>query len=137
MYRIGIDLGGTNIAVGVVDDNYNIIGEGKVKTNAPRPAEEICDDIAKAVMMAVKNAGLTLDDIGFVGIGAPGSINPITGIIGFYNNDAAQNANLRRRKTDTARLAHRFLHIVKKCYYAGSYLVNASGDLAESGIVLF
>ena len=31
MYRIGIDLGGTNIAVGVVDDNFNIIGRGKMK----------------------------------------------------------------------------------------------------------
>ena len=41
MYRIGIDLGGTNIAVGVVDDNFKILGEGKVKTNAPRPADEI------------------------------------------------------------------------------------------------
>lgn len=91
MYRIGIDLGGTNIAVGVVDDNFKILGEGKVKTNAPRPADEICDDIAKAVNMAISNAKLTMDDIGFVGIGAPGSINPITGIIGFSNNLGFEN----------------------------------------------
>ena len=67
MYRIGVDLGGTNIAVGVVDENYKIIGRGKVKTNAPRPAEEIFDDIAKAINMAVEDAGLTMDDISFVG----------------------------------------------------------------------
>ena len=91
MYRIGIDLGGTNIAVGVVDDNYNILGEGKIKTNAPRPAEEICDDIAKAVNIAVANAKLTMDDIGFVGIGAPGSVNPKTGIIGFSSNLGFEN----------------------------------------------
>ena len=36
MYRIGVDLGGTNIATGVIDENYKIIGRGKVKTNAPR-----------------------------------------------------------------------------------------------------
>ncbi len=91
MYRVGIDLGGTNIAVGVVDENYNIIGHGKVKTNAPRPAEEICDDIAKAVNLAVADAELTIDDIEFIGIGAPGSINPITGIIGFSNNLGFEN----------------------------------------------
>lgn len=91
MYRVGIDLGGTNIAVGVVDENYKIIGNGKVKTNAPRPAEEICDDIARAVSMAVADAKLTMDDIGFVGIGAPGSINPITGMIGFSNNLGFEN----------------------------------------------
>ena len=91
MYRVGIDLGGTNIAVGVVDDNFKILGEGKVKTNAPRPADEICDDIAKAVKMAIANAKLTMDDIGFIGIGAPGSINPITGVIGFSNNLGFEN----------------------------------------------
>ncbi len=86
MYRIGVDLGGTNIAVGVVDENYKIIGRGKVKTNAPRPAEEIFDDIAKAVFMAVEDAGLTMDDISFVGVGTPGSVNKEEGLIEFSNN---------------------------------------------------
>ena len=41
MYRIGVDLGGTNIATGVIDENYKIIGRGKVKTRAPRPARPV------------------------------------------------------------------------------------------------
>lgn len=86
MYRIGVDLGGTNIAVGVVDDNYQIVGKGKVKTNAPRPAEEIFDDIAKAINLAVADAGLTMDDISFVGVGTPGSVNKEEGLIEFSNN---------------------------------------------------
>ena len=86
MYHLGIDLGGTNIAVGVVDENFKIVGRGKIKTNAPRPAEEICDDMATAVKMAVEDAGLTMDDIDTIGIGAPGSINPHTGMIAVSNN---------------------------------------------------
>lgn len=86
MYRVGIDLGGTNIAVGVVNDKYEIIGEGKRKTNAPRPAEAICDDIAAATFDAITNAGISIDDVECIGIGAPGSINPKTGVIGFSNN---------------------------------------------------
>lgn len=86
MYRIGVDLGGTNIAVGVVDDNYKIIGKGKVKTNSPRPAEEIFDDIAKAINLAVEDAGLTMDDISCIGVGTPGSVNKETGEIEFSNN---------------------------------------------------
>lgn len=86
MYRIGVDLGGTNIAVGVVDDNYKIIGRGKVKTNAPRPAEEIFDDIAKAIFLAVEDAGVTMDDIACVGVGTPGSVNKEEGTIEFSNN---------------------------------------------------
>lgn len=86
MYKVGVDLGGTNIAVGVVDENYKIIGKGKVKTNAPRPAEEIFADIKKAIDLAVADAGLTPDDIEKVGVGTPGSINQETGIIEFSNN---------------------------------------------------
>lgn len=86
MYRIGVDLGGTNIAVGVVDENYKIIGRGKMKTNAPRPAEEIFDDINTAINMAVADAGLTMDDISAVGVGTPGSVNKEEGLIEFSNN---------------------------------------------------
>ena len=52
MYNIGIDLGGTNIKVGVVDENYNIIGRSNIKTNLPRPSEEIAESIAEGVRLA-------------------------------------------------------------------------------------
>ena len=86
MYNLGIDLGGTNIAVGVVNEKNEIIGRGKKKTNAPRPAEAIADDIAAACFMALEDAGLALSDIHSAGIGAPGSINPETGYIATSNN---------------------------------------------------
>lgn len=86
MYRIGVDLGGTNIAVGVINDDLKIIGRGKVKTKAPRPAEEIFDDIAVAVKMAVNDAGVTMDDVASVGVGTPGSVNKNNGYIEFSNN---------------------------------------------------
>ena len=47
MYNIGIDLGGTNIAAGLVDENYNIIRKTSVETKASRPADEITKDMAK------------------------------------------------------------------------------------------
>ncbi len=86
MFRVGVDLGGTNIAVGVVDDNYNIIGRGKMKTNAPRDAKAIFDDVATAVKMAVADANLTLCDIASIGIGTPGSVNKASGVIDYANN---------------------------------------------------
>ena len=86
MYRIGVDLGGTNIATGVIDENYKIIGRGKVKTRAPRPAEAIFDSIKEAVDMAVVNAGISYDEIISVGVGTPGSVNKDTGAIEFSNN---------------------------------------------------
>lgn len=86
MYRIGVDLGGTNIAVGVVSEDLKIVGRGKVKTKCPRPAEEIFDDIALAVEMAMKDAGITMDEVSSVGVGTPGSVNKSNGYIEFANN---------------------------------------------------
>lgn len=86
MYNIGIDLGGTGIKVGVVDENYNIIGRSKAATNMPRPAFEIMDDIAKACFAAVEDAGIEYDQIENIGIGSPGTINSETGILEFSGN---------------------------------------------------
>ncbi|MCL2107325.1 MAG: ROK family protein [Oscillospiraceae bacterium] len=88
MYRIGVDLGGTNISVGVVDvDNgYSIIGRGQRKTHAPRPAEEIFDDIAAAARDAAADAGISLSDAASMGVGTPGSVNKSNGYIEFANN---------------------------------------------------
>jgi glucokinase len=46
-YYVGIDLGGTNIVAGVVDEEYNIIAKASTKTNCPRPEKEIADDMAR------------------------------------------------------------------------------------------
>lgn len=86
MYRIGVDLGGTNIAVGVISEDLKIVGRGSVKTNCPRPAEEIFDDIKKAVDLAVADAGISMDDVVSVGVGTPGTVNKNNGYIEFANN---------------------------------------------------
>lgn len=95
MYRIGIDLGGTNIVAGVVDRNYNIIAKAKRKTRVPRPADEIIRDMAQASLEAVESAGLSIDDIELVGVGSPGTCNPDTGIIEYANNMGFENLPMR------------------------------------------
>lgn len=85
-YYVGIDLGGTNIVAGVVDEDYNIIAKASTKTNCPRPEKEIADDMARMALQAVKNAGLTIDDIEWIGVGTPGIANSATGVIEYSNN---------------------------------------------------
>ncbi|WP_407384845.1 ROK family protein [Ruminococcus sp.] len=80
-YRVGIDLGGTNIVAGVVDDDYHIIAKANCKTNVPRPEAEICDSMATVVKEAIKKAKLKMDDIDYIGIGVPGAVNPETRVI--------------------------------------------------------
>ncbi len=95
-YRIGVDLGGTNIAVGVVDEEYRILGRGKIKTRAPRPAEEIAADMASACRMALSEAGLTEADVEWIGVGSPGIIDPVAGLVEFSNNLDFHHVPLRR-----------------------------------------
>ncbi|MBO7342101.1 MAG: ROK family protein, partial [Clostridia bacterium] len=45
MVRLGVDLGGTNIAVGIVDENYQVLHKASVPTLAQRAPEAIVDDI--------------------------------------------------------------------------------------------
>ncbi len=85
MYYLGIDLGGTNIAVGIVDEEYKIVARASSKTQTDS-AEQVADAMAATAREALKNAGLTLDDIPWVGIGSPGTVNRETGIIEYANN---------------------------------------------------
>lgn len=85
-YYVGIDLGGTNIAAAVVDEDGTIYGRSTRKTNAPRSYEEIFSDMAQCAFDATKESGLTFDDIQSVGIGCPGAINKENGNIEFSNN---------------------------------------------------
>lgn len=84
--RVGIDLGGTNIATGVVTDDFQIIGRCSLPTGASRPALEVIADMARTVEGAVKDAGLTMDDIDVIGIGCPGTPVKATGEILYSNN---------------------------------------------------
>ena len=96
MYKLGIDLGGTNIVAGVVDDNYNIVATSKVKTNLPRPAEEVIDDMVKAANIAIESAGLKVSDIDSMGVGSPGAIDPVHGVVCYANNLGFNNVPMAK-----------------------------------------
>lgn len=97
MYCLGIDLGGTNIVAGVVDENFNVVAKAKTKTNLPRPTEDIIQDMAKVTFEAVEKAGLKMEDISYFGAGSPGSINPYTGMVATSNNLRFKNVPLAQR----------------------------------------
>ncbi len=86
MYRIGVDLGGTNIVVGIINEENRIIAKASRKTNAPRAAEGIFDDIADAIKEAMATAKITKEDVLSVGVGTPGSVNKEDELIEFANN---------------------------------------------------
>ncbi|WBY63351.1 ROK family protein [Thermocaproicibacter melissae] len=86
MYYLGVDLGGTNIAAGVADESYQLIAKTSRKTHIPCSNEEICEQLAGSVKETLEKAGLTLNDIPYIGVGSPGTVNRETGVIEYANN---------------------------------------------------
>lgn len=81
MIRIGVDVGGTGIQIGVVDKEYHIIQESSIPTRTDIPFEEQVKHIADCIVSTVQAAGLNEDDIESVGIGIPGIASAKTGEI--------------------------------------------------------
>ena len=86
MYYIGIDLGGTNIAVGLVDENNKIIHSDSVPTLKERHWSEIIRDMAALSLKVLAESGHTLEEVKAVGIGCPGSIDKKNGVVVYSNN---------------------------------------------------
>ena len=86
MYRIGIDLGGTNIAAGLVDESMRIVDKASVSTRAPRPMADLADDIAALVRKLLERGGLDRQDLAAVGVGVPGTANRENGHLEDANN---------------------------------------------------
>lgn len=95
MYNIGIDLGGTNIKVGLVDENYNIVQKATAKTNLPRPADEICGTIVELIWQCLNAARVTIGEVNSIGIGTPGVANRNSGVVLYSCNLDFHNTDLR------------------------------------------
>lgn len=79
MYRIGIDVGGTGIKVGVIDEKLKILAENSIHTCTSIPFSEQVGRIAECVLATAADAGLSHDQIVSVGVGIPGVSNLSTG----------------------------------------------------------
>lgn len=90
-YRIGIDLGGTNIAAGLVSPDRRIVDKRSVRTAAPRPAASLAADMADMADALLVGNGLTRADVLAVGVGVPGTANEETGCIEDADNLGYRN----------------------------------------------
>ena len=86
MVYIGIDLGGTSVKVGLVDENGKILVKESCPTLVERGAEPVINDMANLSLKVVEKAGYTLDDVKAIGIGIPGVQDPRTGRVPFCTN---------------------------------------------------
>lgn len=93
---LGIDLGGTNIAVGIVSEDGKILAKGSTPTKSERGYQAIVKDMADLSFELIEKAGISVSDITAAGIGSPGSVDSKNGAIYYANNLGFKNTPLRK-----------------------------------------
>ena len=81
MYRIGIDIGGTNIVAGIVDCNYRILEISSIPTRVTESPYDLLNDIEQCIRDLLQSAGISISECAGIGIGTPGSCDPKQGIV--------------------------------------------------------
>lgn len=80
MYRIGVDIGGTTIKIGLVDQDLQIVKQKSI----PFPLVEagiVAAKLAAAIRELLAEQGLSLKDLSSIGVVVPGSIDPTGEIV--------------------------------------------------------
>lgn len=92
--RIGIDIGGTDTKIGLVDIHQKIIVSETIKTDASRAPEEVIRGIAEKALELLKKQGIAMDQCVGIGIGVPGTIDSKKGIVRYSNNIKWENIEI-------------------------------------------
>lgn len=94
--RIGIDIGGTDTKIGLVDIHQKLLACESMATNASRPAEEIIAEIGQKVTALLEQQGIAMDQCVGAGIGVPGTVERKNGVVRYSNNIKWENVNLAK-----------------------------------------
>ena len=95
--RIGIDIGGTDTKIGLVDIHQKIIVCEKMKTDASRSPEEIIREIGQKTLALLEKQGIAIDQCVGAGIGVPGTIDRRNGIVRYSNNIKWENVEIAKK----------------------------------------
>ena len=104
-YALGIDIGGTNTVVGLVDKEGNVLGTDSVKTQSFPVLEEYVKTVSKLAKDLIAKNNVSVDDIVGLGIGAPNA-NYYTG-----NIEMAPNLPWKQDKVPLAKMFREELNI--------------------------
>ncbi|MCQ2455721.1 MAG: ROK family glucokinase [Clostridia bacterium] len=91
MYYIGVDLGGTNIAVGIVDEDCKIVKKASVPTRPERGADAIVADMAAVAKNLLMELNIPMSEVASAGVATPGTADTDRGVVVYANNVPFEN----------------------------------------------
>ena len=86
MYRIGVDLGGTNIKIGIVNEENKIVARTSLPTRSERPYQHVLEDMGLAALCLLEENGISALECSGIGVGCPGIADAKTGTVIYSNN---------------------------------------------------
>jgi glucokinase len=101
---VGVDIGGSKVAVLVVDRGLRVLGRHVVASPVGAP-DEAAGHVAAAIASGLASAGAGIDEVAAVGVGVPGRVDPITGVVSLAVNLGWHSLALRDRLENPARAA--------------------------------
>jgi glucokinase len=124
----GVDLGGTNIKVGVVDDLGRPVSYLSIRTDSHKGPEDATKRMAQAVKRAVRQAKVSLSDVPRIGLGSPGTMDiPAGMLLKPVNLKGWDNFPIRDRLAEHAGLPVAFTNDAAAAAY-GEYWVGSGRE---------
>ena len=105
MYYIGIDVGGTNLAAGLVNEECRIVYRKNIATDRNTDAAQMIEVLAALTEQLVTESGVSKEEIKCIGLGVPGTANLKTGQIEYANNLPFCQGELRKELKDKTGIA--------------------------------
>lgn len=96
MKYIGIDIGGTNLKAGLVDENGELLTTTKMKIASISDQETLTRTMVQMTQELAETAGVTMGEIASVGVGVPGAVEIHAGSILYTCNLPLRNVPIRR-----------------------------------------
>lgn len=118
-YTVGVDVGGTNIAIGIIDENNMLVFKDSVPTPTSKTAQEIINSIVSLLGKIITEINIKDGDIDCIGLGVPGTVNKISGKVEYANNLSFHDEDL--------------VTMLKKHYKNISIVMNNDANAAAYG----
>jgi glucokinase len=135
LYFVGLDVGGTTMKAGVVDDHGRPHGHTSLPTEAHRGQEKGLERMAETIRAGVAAAGLHIEQISAIGVATPGTMDiPAGMILDPPNLKPWRNVPVRQYIQDTFRVPTAFQNDANAAAYGESW-VGAGKDVHS--MVLF
>jgi len=127
-FFVGLDLGGTNIKVGCVDDLGQTLSYHTLRTEVERGPDDAARRMGESIHQAIREAGLAADDVARVGLGSPGTMDiPAGRLVDPANLPGWQNYPLRDRVRDACALPVSFANDARAAAYGEMWLGSGRG----------